>query len=248
MKTGRSKFAAKFGAMCTNPQFAWSYINEVEKFVLFGAWEHEQSLDKCRIFSEGWKTNASGRKNNGYGQSLMHIRKIVDEGFNLMTFSMIAVDPRPSGATKVKSFSEDIVPKKLVKVGVDFFAVDPSTYVHFEKAELESQDYWEGAKREVLQSAYERNPDARKKCLEAFGYTCSVCKLDFRKYYGDFAGTYIHVHHIIPVATKGGRHKVDPLNDLSPVCPNCHAMLHRKNPPYGIDEMKHLIQRQTSNH
>ena len=241
MKTSRSEFAAKFGAMCVNPQFAWSYINDADKFVLFGAWEHEQSLDNCRILSESWKTNAAGRKNNGYGQSLKHINKIVDENFNLMTFSMVAVDSHPSGPTKVKSFSEEIVPKTLVKIDGDYFAIDPKELHTPDLVGMGLEEYWEGAKREILQSTYERNPEARKKCLEAYGYGCSVCELEFKKYYGDSAGTYIHVHHLTPVSVRGRAYKVDPLKDLRPVCPNCHAMLHRQNPPFEIEEMKSRI-------
>jgi 5-methylcytosine-specific restriction protein A len=35
---------------------------------------------------------------------------------------------------------------------------------------------------------------------------------------------------------------VDPLNHLCPVCPNCHAMLHKRTPPLSIDELKGMIQ------
>jgi len=33
-------------------------------------------------------------------------------------------------------------------------------------------------------------------------------------------------------------YEVDPENDLVPVCPNCHAMLHRHDPPYTVAELK----------
>jgi 5-methylcytosine-specific restriction protein A len=35
----------------------------------------------------------------------------------------------------------------------------------------------------------------------------------------------------------GNNYIVDPVKDLEPVCPNCHAMLHRKDPPYSIEEL-----------
>jgi len=41
----------------------------------------------------------------------------------------------------------------------------------------------------------------------------------------------------------GINYKVDPINDLCPVCPNCHAMLHRRSPPLSIDELKQLLKR-----
>jgi len=38
-------------------------------------------------------------------------------------------------------------------------------------------------------------------------------------------------------------YRVDPVNDLRPVCPNCHAMLHRRQPALTIDELRQLIRR-----
>ena len=49
------------------------------------------------------------------------------------------------------------------------------------------------------------------------------------------------VHHLIPISTYGEERLINPLEELVPVCPNCHAMLHRKNPPYSIEEMKAII-------
>lgn len=241
MSSSRSAFAAKFGAMCVNPQFAWSYINEVEKFILFGAWEHEKSSDRCLIFSERWQRNISGRKNNGYGQSSKHINKIVGEGFNLMTFSMVAVDTNPIGPTKVKSFSEEIFPKKLVKVGGDYFAVEPNIEDITDQEGILRQYYWEGAKTEVLQNVYERSPEARKACLETHGYACSVCNFDFEKSFGDFAKGYIHVHHLVRMADRPKPFVIDGSKEMVPVCPNCHAMIHKKIPPFSIEEMKAKI-------
>jgi len=34
---------------------------------------------------------------------------------------------------------------------------------------------------------------------------------------------------------------VDPATDLRPVCPNCHEMLHKKDPPYTIEELRNAV-------
>lgn len=87
----------------------------------------------------------------------------------------------------------------------------------------------EGSLRFVTQSHYERDPSARKACLTAKGYKCFVCSFDFEKVYGILGHKFIHVHHITPLASMLGKSvKTNPLKDLIPVCPNCHAMLHRK--------------------
>jgi predicted HNH restriction endonuclease len=85
----------------------------------------------------------------------------------------------------------------------------------------------EGAKKTVQVNRYERNRLARKRCIDKFGAVCAVCDIDFGQTYGEFASGFIHVHHIVPVASIGKTYRLDPLKDLVPVCPNCHAMLHR---------------------
>ncbi|NLO69847.1 MAG: HNH endonuclease, partial [Porphyromonadaceae bacterium] len=52
---------------------------------------------------------------------------------------------------------------------------------------------------------------------------------------------FIHVHHLRQVATIGKEYEVNPVKDLRPVCPNCHAMIHRRSEPYTIEEIKEKI-------
>ncbi len=85
----------------------------------------------------------------------------------------------------------------------------------------------EGAKKTLIVNQYERNPEARKQCIEAHGCYCGVCGIDFAEVYGKVGDGFIHVHHIVPLSSIGEDYVVDPIKDLIPVCPNCHAMLHR---------------------
>lgn len=100
---------------------------------------------------------------------------------------------------------------------------------------------YEGALTSNILNKYERNQQARVACIAAHGTACSVCGLDFGKVYGpEFAGK-IEVHHIVPLCEIGEEYVVDPINDLVPVCPNCHTALHSKpNGVYTIDELKKI--------
>ena len=101
----------------------------------------------------------------------------------------------------------------------------------------------EGNPIEKVSKAYERNPINRMLCLQEKGYTCSVCGMDFEEMYGSIGKGFINVHHSFPVSKMGKDHVVNVTNELFPVCPNCHAMLHRKNPPYTIEELKQILRR-----
>jgi len=48
---------------------------------------------------------------------------------------------------------------------------------------------------------------------------------------------YTHVHHLTLLSQIAQEHEVDPVKDLRPVCPNCHAMLHTRTPPLSIEEL-----------
>lgn len=89
----------------------------------------------------------------------------------------------------------------------------------------------EGAKTSVYVNRYERNRRARAECIKYHGGPkCLICGIDFRVQYSGVAPDFIHVHHLVPIASVGKEYQLDPKKDLIPVCPNCHAMIH-----HGVD-------------
>jgi len=105
----------------------------------------------------------------------------------------------------------------------------------------ESDQFDEGGTKTITVNVYERSAKARIACLEHFGCVCSVCEFDFEKKFGAIGKGFIHVHHLLDLATIGKSYKINPEEDLRPVCPNCHAMLHKSKPAYQIEELKKLI-------
>jgi predicted HNH restriction endonuclease len=120
---------------------------------------------------------------------------------------------------------------------------DLDSVVYPDEMGKSNETHFEGGKTTRLVNAYERNPIARKKCIEHYGVTCVVCGFNFEKVYGNIGKDFIEVHHLSKVSDKKQEYEVNPVEDLRPVCPNCHAMLHKKDPPYTIDELKILIKR-----
>jgi len=108
---------------------------------------------------------------------------------------------------------------------------------------ISENDLFEGIRRRVMLNVYERNKEAREKCLKFHEPTCLICGFNGERKYGSLGKNIIHVHHIIPLSKIGGHYKVDPINDLKPLCPNCHSLIHKKEPPYSIDELKSIIKK-----
>lgn len=115
-----------------------------------------------------------------------------------------------------------------------------------EPATAKDAIYKEGLRFSIVSTAIERNPIARRKCIEHFGCKCYICHFEFREVYGDLGGDYIHVHHKTDIATRDGEYEVDPIRDLVPLCPNCHAMIHQKRPSLTVEELASVYFRRKS--
>ncbi|HWF18236.1 MAG TPA: EVE domain-containing protein [Verrucomicrobiae bacterium] len=112
----------------------------------------------------------------------------------------------------------------------------------FHADEIEAaQRFAEGATVQRTVNAYERNPHAKRVCLDHYGYKCSVCLINYAEKYGEIGHACIHVHHLKMLSGIGREYDVDPIIDLRPVCPNCHAMIHSRSPMMSIDELRDLV-------
>lgn len=105
---------------------------------------------------------------------------------------------------------------------------------------------FEGAVRRITVNAYERDRRARSRCIAHYGTQCAACGLRFERFYGEAAAGIIHVHHIVSLSEIGTEYRVDPVLDLRPVCPNCHAVIHSAQPPLSVEEVAAMVREQRS--
>lgn len=105
----------------------------------------------------------------------------------------------------------------------------------------------EGAPELVNHKRFERNPILRKLCIDRLGVQCKICGTRLSDLYGATGEDLIHVHHLVPLSSIAGAHSVNAVRDLIPVCPNCHAVMHRRNPPYTPEEVKVMIRNSKGN-
>jgi predicted HNH restriction endonuclease len=96
------------------------------------------------------------------------------------------------------------------------------------------------------EAQYERSPKNRKDCIAYHGLDCKVCRMNFKDIYGELGENFIHVHHIVPLSEMENSYKLDPREDLVPLCPNCHAMVHRHDPVLLPDELKEILRQEDS--
>lgn len=140
---------------------------------------------------------------------------------------------------KILSFSNDHLLNDLTR----------TIKIEIQISELNSDDSLEEVSSEQegrrtlrMHSYYERNPRLRLECIRLHGVRCKICDFDFRERFGELGANFCHVHHIEPLSEVGKAHLVSPLTDLIPVCPNCHAMLHRVQPALQPKALREIIE------
>jgi len=109
-----------------------------------------------------------------------------------------------------------------------------------EKAE-EMPGYPEGSVTTVEVNRYERDRRNRAAAISIHGTACKACGLDMAKRYGKVASGFIEIHHLVPVSEIGHNYQLNPSKDLVPLCPNCHTIAHRRNPPFSVEEIARMI-------
>lgn len=237
----RKQFIQSRGATCRNWTWSWSFINHDEQFVIFGAWDTEREKERAVILREEWEFSASHKKQPGYTQAIEHIGFIL-QGYELFTFNMVhAPNPDNPDVAVIKDFERRLDHRFLRKEGSVWYA-DFSANTFPDELPV-SGSYIEGAKKSITVNAYERDPGARQACIRHHGVVCKCCGFDFEKTYGEHGKGFIHVHHIRPLRTLGEGYQIDPVTELVPLCPNCHAMIHRGNEarPLSVDELRFLM-------
>ena len=160
----------------------------------------------------------------------------------------------PAQVTPAKKFAADVIhPHQPLE-----FQPELESYVRAKETDetpISPEDYaspeyvgTEAAARQVTRNERERDRKARDFCIEIYRkknhgrLRCNVCQLDFAEKYGAHGEGFMHVHHLDPIAEAEGPRLVHPEVDLVPVCPNCHAMIHRRKPALTIAELVSLIE------
>lgn len=215
LETGEALSHMKKASDCGRPALSSRWIQE-QILVGFGA----------KMKQDGWK-NSIGKM----------VRKVME------AHGYIPV-PGPNGRPKQVKFKKD---EEILFTSATVYKKD----TNYSPNEInpdeidEKSSLPEGAKHQVTVNAYERNRKARELCIKKYKAKCCICGFSFGDTYGDIAENFIHVHHVKPLSEIGTQYTVNPVKDLRPVCPNCHAVIHirKGETAFGIEEVKALLQR-----
>ncbi|HAS6350087.1 TPA: HNH endonuclease [Vibrio parahaemolyticus] len=221
-------------------------LEQVEELLAKSGQEFFSSTEIKNLMAETYGTNPNSvlppdycynRTNNGIDKSGMLKQKFLIRiesgqyryvGFDYKFNGYVYQKPHGSKVETIVGFWKDGIYSEVRQPENDL-------------EDLNGQTFIEGSTKQVTVNTYERNSAARQKCLDFHGYNCKVCDFDFAEVYGEIGKGFIHVHHIVQIANIKREYELDPVKDLVPLCPNCHAMVHRHNPAMHPDELRERL-------
>src|SRR5262249_32490789 len=114
------------------------------------------------------------------------------------------------------------------------------------KDDLIQVEFAEGAQIRSERLFFARNRSLRAAAIGKFGVKCTVCGFDFESTYGALGRGYTEVHHLETMASRGATAPgpdgwTTSVDDVRPLCANCHRMAHQVSPPLSIEELKRRI-------
>lgn len=115
----------------------------------------------------------------------------------------------------------------------------------------ENSTVTEGTQAIVQTKVYKRSNKLREKAIQFYTVDsrikCQACCFDFEDFYGEYGRNFIEIHHRKPVFQFDGDDIEKTINkaleNVIPVCSNCHRMIHRRREnPLSLEELKQYIQ------
>jgi predicted HNH restriction endonuclease len=167
-------------------------------------------------------------------QTTRHIRELTRESAALLDEIIYATDSLPHTSDRLV-----VTEAWLLAQGSEDDGDGPSLPEEVSR----SGRFHEGGVDQILVNRYERDRRARAACIAHYGPSCCVCGFSFLESYGEALRGFVHVHHLVSLASIGADYELDPVQDLRPICPNCHAVVHRRDPPYSPEEVQRFLRR-----
>ena len=110
----------------------------------------------------------------------------------------------------------------------------------------------EGAQVVVQTTVYKRSSKLRDRAIQFYTVDnrikCKACCFDFEEFYGEYGKEFIEIHHQKPVYQYDGADTAltieQALENVIPVCANCHRMIHRKrDEPLSLEQLKEYVKK-----
>lgn len=169
------------------------------------------------ILSPNWSTNS-------YARSIKHIKKISDEGYELLVFR-VWTKKNSKGETRTVGFDPVTEKRKLIDVDGKTFRAVPLDY----EEESEPSNNTRAQRKNQTIDRIIRDTKISKKIKNLYQNSCQVCGVKLVTPSGD----YSEGAHIIPLGAP--HHGPDKESNILCLCPNHHVLLDKFSITFASD-------------
>jgi predicted HNH restriction endonuclease len=226
-------------------------LREVKR--LYKAQDNTRSIDRLvneamHLVERRWGIESKGISDVVSRKYRPHIKNTAD--FKELVEDWLKNDSDALKSKILRRSNKEVDEQKLIN---DFFdqqceVINTDNDLIRKLEEKQKTSYREGKRLLRLHLTTERNQklvaDAKKawKRENKDDIRCSVCSFSFREMYGKIGDGYIEAHHKYPIHLLKTESSCG-VDDLVPVCSNCHRMLHRKVITLTIEDLKNCLSR-----
>jgi hypothetical protein len=197
--------------------------------------------DKAIRLNEAWGVGAAQVRYSDDGHWYASLARFPAALFDAHGYVLFATEEEYRTSPHLRVGKQISVPKPGISAIPGYVRVAASDASPNLDVDIHTVAATEGHRRLVLHLQHERNQTVvRNKKKQAASLDCEVCGFSFRRAYGNVASDYCEVHHLLPLSEVEHATQTR-MEDLAILCANCHRVVHLKNPPYTLNQVRSLL-------
>lgn len=197
-----------------------------------------QNRDRAAHLNDAWGVGASQARYSHDGHWYATLARFPAALFDANGYVLFRTEAEYRNSPHLRIGKQVSVPRPGISALPEYVRIVNPDVPPIADVDIHSGSVTEGELRLVLHLQRERNGAVvRNKKRQATSLECEVCGFLFSGRYGELGGDYCEVHHLLPLsgAKRSTRTRAD---DLAILCANCHRVVHLRNPPYTLDEVR----------
>jgi hypothetical protein len=197
--------------------------------------------DTAARLNETWAAGAIQARYSNDGHWYATLTRFPAALFDATGYLLFATEEQYRASPHIRLGKQISVPKPGISAIPGYVRMVEEATLENTDVDVHDFEAVEGNRQLVVHLQRERNQTlVRKKKKSAASLNCEACGFSFRQAYGKLAEEYCEVHHLVPLA-EAEKLRTTRLQDLAILCANCHRVVHLRNPPYDLLELKELL-------
>ena len=199
--------------------------------------------DKATRLNQSWKVGAIQARYSDNGDWYAALSRFPAALFDATGYLLFETDEAYRSSPHIRIAKQIGVPKPGISAVPGYVLMVEEDALQHTDLDVHTFEAGEGSKRLVAHLRRERNQTlVRRKKKLARSLCCEACAFSFSLVYGESAAQYCEIHHLVPLA-EAEQATTTRMQDLAILCANCHRVVHLRNPPYSLLELKEMLSR-----